>query len=107
MIHHLHYKKDNNIVGYICNNCNLKIKSKKELAVLFHNSKGYDNVYLLNSFSKIPDIRISVIAENQDKYKIIEFQIPEKDYSIEILDSLSFLSCKLDDIGKDLEDDKK
>ena len=26
VIHHLHYKKSNNIVDYICQNCNLKIK---------------------------------------------------------------------------------
>ena len=62
VIHHLHYKKQNNIAGYVCNNCNLKIKSKKELVVLFHNSRGYDNVYLLDTFSKIPNINISVIG---------------------------------------------
>ena len=27
VIHHLHYKKSNNIVDYICQNCNLKIKN--------------------------------------------------------------------------------
>ena len=35
--------KKHNIIDYICNNCNLKIKNTKELVVLFHNSKGYDN----------------------------------------------------------------
>ena len=43
VIHHNHSKKFNNIIDYICNNCNLKIKNAKELIVLFHNSKGYDN----------------------------------------------------------------
>ena len=43
-IHHDHSKKENNIIDYICNNCNLKIKNSKELIVLFYNAKGYDNV---------------------------------------------------------------
>ena len=29
VIHHSHSKKENNIINYICNNCNLKIKIKK------------------------------------------------------------------------------
>ena len=31
VIHHNHSKKFNNIIDYICNNCNLKIKNTKEL----------------------------------------------------------------------------
>ena len=38
VIHHNHSKKFNNIIDYICNNCNLKIKNVIELTVLFHNS---------------------------------------------------------------------
>ena len=37
-------QKNNDIIDYICNNCNLKIKNK--LIVLFHNVKGYDNSYM-------------------------------------------------------------
>ena len=40
VIHHNHSLKKNNIIDYICNTCNLKIKNSKELVVLFHNSKG-------------------------------------------------------------------
>ena len=36
VIHHNHAKKENNIIDFICNNCNLKIKNSKELIVLFH-----------------------------------------------------------------------
>ena len=36
VIHHNHMLKENNIIIYICNNCNLKIKNTKELVVLFH-----------------------------------------------------------------------
>ena len=60
VIHHNHMLKENNIINYICNNSNLKIKNTKELVVLFHNSKGYDNSYMIDIFSKIPNIRINV-----------------------------------------------
>ena len=53
VIHHNHSKKENNIIDYICNNCNLKIKNKKELVMLFHNAKSYDNKYMSDIFSKV------------------------------------------------------
>ena len=53
VIHHNHMLKENNIIDYICQNCNFKIKNKKELVVFFHNSKGYDNAYMIDVFSKI------------------------------------------------------
>ena len=42
--------KENNIIDCICNNCNLKIKNTKELIVLFHNSKGFDNADMIDIF---------------------------------------------------------
>ena len=42
--------KENNIIDYICNNYNLKIENTKELIVLFHNIKGYDNSYMIDIF---------------------------------------------------------
>ena len=100
-------KKENNIIDYICNNCNLKIKNSKELIVLFHNAKGYDNSFMLDIFSKIPNIQISCLGSNMEKFKMLKFLIPKKDYSIKIIDSLAFLQSKLDDLSKDLDDDLK
>ena len=102
----MYYKKSNNIVDYICQNGNLKIKNKNEFVIIFHNSKGYDNNYLINTFSEIKNIRINCIGENNDKFKMLHFRIPEKKYSIKVIDNLSFLSGKLDALGKDLETDK-
>ena len=67
VIHHDHSKKENNIIDYICN-CNLKVKNSKELIVLFHNAKGYDNSYMLNIFSKIPNIQITCLGANTEKF---------------------------------------
>ena len=107
VIHHDHQKKENNIIDYICNNCNLKIKNSKELIVLFHNAKGYDNSYMLDIFSKIPNIQISCLGSNMEKFKMLKFLIPEKDYSIKIIDSLAFLQSNLNDLSKDLDDNLK
>ena len=107
VIHHNHSIKENNIIDYICQNCNLKIKNNKELIVLFHNSKGYDNSYMINIFSKIPNIRINALAENQDKFKMLNFRIPDNNYNIKIIDSLAFLQSNLNDLSKDLDDNLK
>ena len=107
VIHHTHSKKENNIIDFICNNCNLKIKNSKELIVLFHNAKGYDNSYMLEIFSKIPNIQISCLGQNTEKFKMLKFIIPDKDYSIKIIDSLAFLQSNLDSLSKELDDDLK
>ena len=100
-------KKENNIIDYIRNNCNLKIKNSKELIVLFHNAKGCDNSYMLDIFSKIPNIQISCLGQNTEKFKMLKFLIPNKDYSIKNIDSLAFLQSKLDDLSNDLDNDLK
>ena len=87
VIYHDYSKKENNIIDFICNNCNLKIKNSKELIVLFHNAKGYDNSYMSDIFSKIPNIQISCLGQNTEKFKMLKFLIPNKDYSIKIIDS--------------------
>ena len=97
VIHHNHMLKENNIISYKCNNCNLKIKNLKELVTLFHNSKGYDNRLVIDTFSKIPNIRINCLAENQERFKMLSFRIPNTKYNIKIIDSLS----------KDLDNDLK
>ena len=107
VIHHNHMLKENNIIDYICNNCNLKIKNTKELIVLFHNSKGYDNSYMIDIFSKVENIRINCLAENNQKFKMLKFKIPGKKYSIKIIDSLSFLQSDLNSLSKDLDNDLK
>ena len=62
---------------------------------------------MLDIFSKIENIRINCTGENDHKFKMLEFHIPDKKYSIRIIDSLAFLSGKLENLGIELEDDKK
>ena len=107
VIHHNHSIKKNSIIDYICNNCNLKIKQVNELIVLFHNSKGYDNSYMINIFSKIPNIRINCLSENNKKFKMLSFHIPGKKYRVKIIDSLAFLQGNLDSLSKKLDNKLK
>ena len=85
----------------------MKIKNNKELIVLFHNSKGYDNAYMIDIFSKIENVRINCLAQNQERFKMLNFRIPNKNYNIKIIDSLSFLQGKLEDSSKELDDTLK
>ena len=106
VIHHDHSKKENKILDFICNNCYLKIKNSKEL-VLFHNAAGYDNSYMLDIFSKIPNIQMTCFCQNLEKFKMLKLIIPNKDYSIKIIDSLAFLQSNLDSLSKELDDNLK
>ena len=107
VIHHNHMLKENNIIDYICQNCNFKIKNKKELVVFFHNSKGYDNAYMIDVFSKIKDIKIECLSENKSRFKLLTIKVPNNKYKIKIVDSLSFLQNSLDSLSSELDNDLK
>ena len=62
---------------------------------------------MLDIFSKIPNIQINCLGQNTEKFKMLKFLIPDKDYSIKIIDSLAFLQSNLNDLSKDLDDNLK
>ena len=64
-------------------------------------------IVMLDIFSKIRNIQISCLGQNTEKFKLLKFLIPNKDYSIKIIDSLAFLQSKLDDLSNDLDNDLK
>ena len=65
VIHHDYCLPENNILGYICQNCNLQIKNKKEIPIIFHNGMNYNNSILLNGMSKFkPIINCIVLQKN-------------------------------------------
>ena len=74
---------------------------------MFHNSKGYDNSYMIDIFSKIENVRINCLSLNQEIFKMLNFRIPNKQYDIKIINSLSFLQSKLEYLSKDLDDNLK
>ena len=58
-------------------------------------------------FSKIEYVRINCLAQNQERFKMLNFRIPNKHYNIKIIDSLSFLQSKLEYLSNDLDDNLK
>ena len=62
---------------------------------------------MIDIFSKIPNIRINYLAQNQERFKMLNLRLTDKKYNIKIIDSLSFLQSKLDKLSKDLPDSLK
>ena len=110
VIHHDHCLPVNNILGYKCNNCNLQIKNKKEIPIIFHYGMKYENSILSNGMSKFKP-KIDCIGITSEKFKSIEFKFKEcqmnddgkahkikSRYSLKVIDSLNFLIGSLDDL---------
>ena len=53
VIHHDHAFKENNILGFICRECNLQIKIDKSIPIYFFIGMKYDNSILLKSLCDI------------------------------------------------------
>ena len=119
VIHHDHCLPENNILGYICNDCNLQIKNEKEVPIIFHNGMKYDNSILLNGMSKFKP-QINCIGITSEKFKSIEFKFKEfymdddgegheikSKYSLKVIDSLNFLIGSLDNLSTNLNNKYK
>ena len=53
VVHHGHAFKENNILGFICRECNLKIKNDESILIYYFNGMKYDNSILLKSLCDI------------------------------------------------------
>ena len=49
VVHHDHAFENNNILGFICKECNLQIKNDKPISIYFFSGMKYDNSILLKS----------------------------------------------------------
>ena len=119
VIHHDHFLPKDNILGYICKNCNLQIKNKKEIPLIFHNGMNYDNSILLNGMSKFNPI-ISRIGITSEKFKSIEFKFRKyamnddgdareikSKYSLKIIDSYNMIMGSLNNLSTNLNNEYK
>ena len=48
-----------------------------------------------------------MFSKNQERFKMLNFRIPDKKHNIKIVDNLSFLQSKLENLSKDLDDNLK
>ena len=119
VIHHDHCLPEDNIMGYICQNCNLQIKNKKEIPIIFHNGMNYDNSILLNGMPKFKPI-INCIGITSEKFKSIEFKFKEyemdddgeaheikSNYSFRVIDSYNLIMDSLNNLSSNLNDKYK
>ena len=117
VIHHDHCLPEDDILGYICQNCNLQIKNKKEIPIIFHNGMSYDNSILLNGISKFKPI-INCIGITSEKFKSIEFKFKEyemnddgepheikSNYSLRVIDSYYLIMGSLNNLSSNLNNE--
>ena len=109
VIHHDHAFEKNNILSFICRECNLQIKNDKKIPLYFFNGSKYDNSIILNSLSKIykDEITISCIGNSSEQFKSIEFKFKNMKYSFKLVDISNFIKGSLSELSEKLSDEHK
>jgi hypothetical protein len=86
--HHDH--KTGDYIGTCHADYNLRMGNRQvEILVLFHNDKGYDKSFIIPAISSLEDIenvKLSVIPDNTEKYKMVNFR------GYRFMDSILFLN---------------
>ena len=109
IIHHDHCLEKNNIIRYICGECNLQIKNNKTIPMYFFNGQKYDNSIFLKSICDIfkNDVSLNVIGNSCESFKMIDFKFKKLKYSLKILDVGNFIKGTLSELSKNLNDKDK
>ena len=109
VIHHDHAFEKNNILSFICRECNLQIKNDKKIPLYFFNGSKYDNAIILKSLSEIykDEITINCIGNSSEQFKSIEFKFKKMKYSFKLLDISNFIKGNLSSLSKKLSDEHK
>ena len=109
VIHHDHAFEKNNILSFICRECNLQIKNDKKIPLYFFNGSKYDNAIILKSLTEIykDEITISCIGNSSEQFKSIEFKFKKMKYSFKLLDISNFIKGSLSKLSKKLSDEHK
>ena len=96
--------------------CNLRYKTPKEIAVVFHNGCAYDYHFIIKELAEEFEGQFECLGENTEKY--ITFSVPIKKhgncktitYKIKFIDSFRFMSSPLsnlvDNLSEGLHSDK-
>ena len=109
VVHHDHAFKENNILGFICRECNLQIKNDKSIPIYFFNGMKYDNSILLKSLCDIykDEITLNCIGNSCESFKMIDFKFKNIKYSFKLLDISNFIKVSLSGLSKNLLDKDK
>ena len=109
VVHHDHSFKENNILEFICRECNLQIKNDKSIPIYFFNGMKYDNSTLLKALSDIykDEITLKTIGNSCESFKMIDFKFKNMKYSFKLLDISNFIKGSLSELSKNLLDKDK
>ena len=109
IVHHDHCLEKNNIIGYICRECNLQIKNNKSIPMYFFNGMKYDNTIILKSICDLfkNNVSLNVIGNSCESFKMIDFKFKKIKYSLKLLDMCNFVKGSLNDLSKNLNDENK
>ena len=106
VVHHDHAFKENDILGFICRECNLQIINDKSIPIYFFNSMKYDNRILLKSLCDIyeDEMTLNCIGNSCESFKMIDFKFKNMKYSFELLDICNFIKGALSKLSENLLD---
>ena len=109
VVHHDHSFKENNILGFICRECNLQIKNDKSIPIYFFNGMKYDNSILLESLCDIykDEITLKTIGNSCESFKMIDFKFKNMKYNFKLSDISNFIKGSLSGLSKNLLDKNK
>ena len=109
IVHHDHCLEKNNILGYICRECNLQIKNNKTIPIYFFNGMKYDNSIILKSICDLfkNNVTLNVIGNSCESFKMVDFKFKKIKYSLKLLDMCNFIKGSLNDLSKNLNDKNK
>ena len=88
-----------NYGGSVHNDCNLNIKLKYKIPVVFHNWKNYDSCLIMQELSQC-NFKINIIPNGLEKY--MSFNINNK---LVFIDSVPFLCSLLDSLVRNVDKD--
>ena len=109
IVHHDHCLEKDNIIAYICRECNLQIKNNKTIPIYFLNGQKYDNSNILKSICDIfkNDVSLNCIGNSFEFFKMIDFKFKKLKYSLKLLDMSNFIKGSLSELSKNLNDKNK
>ena len=86
VVHHDHAFRNNNILSFICRECNLQIKNNKTIPIFFFNGMKYDNVILLKSLCDMykDEITLNCVGNSIESFKSIDFKFKNMKYSFKL-----------------------
>ena len=84
IVHHDHCLEKNNIIGYVCRECNLQIKNNKTIPMYFFNGMKRDYSIILKSICNIfkNNVTLNVIGNSCESFEMIDFKFEKLKYSL-------------------------